>query len=150
MRGWLLDTNVVSELARPRADPKVLGWLRSLQPDRTFVSVLTIGEIGQGIEGLKPGDARREVYARFRDRLEADFSGRILPVDDEVVRLWGDISGRYRARFGGRAPVVDALLSATAQFRRLHLATRNLQDVLSLGASAFNPWDGDPLLFPLS
>jgi len=150
LRGWLLDTNVVSELARPRADPKVLDWLRGLPPDRTFVSILTIGEIGQGIEGLKPGDARREVYARFRDRLEADFSGRILPVSDEVVRLWGDISGRYRARFGGRAPVIDALLTATAQRQRLHLATRNLQDVLSLGASAFNPWDDDPVLFPLS
>lgn len=150
MRGWLLDTNVVSELARPRADAKVLSWLRSLPPDRAFVSILTIGEIGQGIEGLKPGDARREVYARFRDRLEADFSGRILPVGDDVVRLWGDISGRYRARFGGRAPVIDALLTATAQRHRLHLAARNRQDVLRLGASAFNPWDDDPVQFPLS
>lgn len=150
MRGWLLDTNVVSELARPRAEARILDWLRGLQPERTFVSILTIGEIGQGIEGLKPGDARRQVYARFRDRLEADFAGRILPVDDEVVRLWGDISGRYRARFGGRAPVVDALLAATAQRHRLHLATRNLHDVVRLGASAFNPWDDDPGLFPLS
>lgn len=150
MRGWLLDTNVVSELARPRAEPVVLDWLRSLPPDRTFLSILTIAEIGQGIEALRPDDARREVYARFRARLEADFAGRILPVGDDVVRLWGDISGRYRAQFGGRAPVVDALLTASSLHHRLHLATRNLRDVVRLGASAFSPWDGDPVQFPLT
>lgn len=129
---------------------RVVEWLRTLPTDRTFISILTVAEIGQGIEGLKPADPRRQVYARFRDRLEAEFAGRILSVNDDVVRLWGDISGRYRAQFGGRAPVVDALLTATAQSRRLHLATRNLQDVVRLGASAFNPWDGDPTQFPLS
>lgn len=150
MRGWLLDTNIVSELARPRADARVIDWLRTLPVNRTFVSILTVAEIGQGIEALKPADGRRQTYARFRDRVETDFAGRILPVSDDVVRLWGDISGRYRAQFGGRAPVVDALLTATAQAHRLHLATRNLRDVVRLGASAFSPWDNDPAKFPLS
>lgn len=150
MRGWLLDTNVVSELARPKAEARVIDWLRTLPVDRTFISILTVAEIGQGIQALKPADPRRQVYARFRDRVEADFAGRILPVSDDVVRLWGDISGRYRAQFGGRAPVVDALLTATAHSYRLHLATRNLQDVIRLGASAFSPWDGEPTQFPLS
>ncbi len=128
----------------------MIDWLRTLPADRTFISILTIAEIGQGIEALKPDDERRQIYARFRDRVEADFAGRVIPVTDDVVRLWGDLSGRYRAQFGGRAPVVDALLTATAQHRRLHLATRNLRDVIRLGASAFSPWDGEPALFPLS
>ena len=146
----MLDTNVVSELARPRAEPRVLDWLRSVPSDRAFISILTIAEIGQGIEGLVPGDPRRVAYARFRDRLESDFAGRILPVSDDAVRLWGEISGRYRAQFGGKAPVIDALLTATALRSRLYLATRNLSDVVRLGASAFNPWDDNPEQFPLS
>ncbi|MDP1738219.1 MAG: type II toxin-antitoxin system VapC family toxin [Caulobacter sp.] len=150
MRGWLLDTNVVSELARPKADARVMDWLRTLPPERTFISILTVAEIGQGIEALGPADPRRQVYGRFRDRLEVDFAGRVVPVGDDVVRLWGDLSGRYRAGFGGRAPVIDALLAATALHHRLHLATRNLRDVVRLGASAFSPWDGDSTQYPLS
>ena len=149
MRGWLLDTNVVSELARPKPNEQVLGWLRSLTPERVFVSVLTLAEIDQGIEALPAADPRRDQYERFRCRIEADFAGRIVPLGDETLRLWGAISGRYRLAFGGRAPVIDAMLTATAQHQRLHLATRNVNDVRRLGWSAFDPWSDDPTNFPI-
>ena len=149
MRGWLLDTNVISELGRKTPDPKVRAWLGELPSDRTFISILTLAEIDQGIAALKAADPRRPHYERFRTVAEADFVGRILPLDDEVVRLWGALSGRYRLDFGGRAPVVDTMLAATAQWRRLHLATRNIKDVRALSVSAFSPWTDDPADFPI-
>ncbi len=149
MKGWLLDTNVVSELVRPKPEPRVLGWLRTLALDRTFVSIITLGEIDQGIAALKPQDPRRDLYGRFRHRIEAEFAGRILSLDDETVRLWGALSGRYRLDFGGMAPVIDTLLAATAQRLRLHVATRNVQDIRRVGGSVFNPWTDDPLQFPI-
>lgn len=149
MRGWLLDTNVVSELARPRPNDGVITWLAGLPEDRAFISILALAEIDQGIEALAPTDPRRETYQRFRSRIEAQFSGRVLPLDDETVRLWGKLSGQYRRALGGKAPVVDAMLVATAQRRRLHLATRNVDDVRALGWSVFDPWQDDPVGFPL-
>jgi predicted nucleic acid-binding protein len=149
MRGWLLDTNVVSELARPRPDARVLSWLASLPEGRTFVSILTLAEIDQGIESLPPSDERRPRYQRFRSQIEAQFAGRVVALDDETVRLWGVLSGQYRRTFGGKTPVIDTMLAASAQRRRLHLATRNVSDVRRLGWSAFDPWADDPAEYPL-
>ncbi len=149
MRGWLLDTDVVSEMARRRPDPRVIAWLAQTPEERTFISIIVLAEVDQGIEALPPDDDRRERYRRFRDRLEAQFTGRVLPLDDETVRLWGVLSGRFRQAFGGKAPVVDTLLVATAERRRLHLATRNVRDARRLGASAFDPWTDLATDFPL-
>ncbi|MBX3483151.1 type II toxin-antitoxin system VapC family toxin [Phenylobacterium sp.] len=145
----MLDTNVVSEPLRAKPDPRVVRWLYEQPVERTFVSVLTLAEIDQGIEHLPLADPRQRKYESFRDSLEADFAGRVLPLESDVVRLWGTLAGRYQRTFGGRPPVVDALLTATAQHRRLYVATRNLKDVRNLGWSAFNPWTDDPADFPI-
>jgi len=150
LRGWLLDTNVISEPVRKMPDAKVTAWLRELPRERTYISILTLGEIDQGITALKAADPRRARFERFRAAIEVDFAGRILPLDDEVVRLWGALSGRYTLDLGGRAPVVDTMLAATAQMRRLHLATRNIKDVRALSISAFSPWIDDPSAFPIT
>jgi toxin FitB len=150
LRGWLLDTNVISEPVRKMPDAKVTTWLRELPRERTYISILTLGEIDQGIAALKAADPRRAHFERFRLSIEADFAGRILPVEDEVVRLWGAMSGRYKLDPGGKAPVVDTMLAATAQMRRLHLATRNIKDVRALSVSAFSPWTDDPSAFPIA
>jgi predicted nucleic acid-binding protein len=139
----------VSELARPRPESRVLDWLSSIPADRAFVSVLTLAEIDQGIEALSPEDERRGRYQQFRSHMEAQFAGRLLPLDDETVRLWGVLSGQYRRTFGGKAPVVDTLLAATAQRRRLHVATRIVSDIRRLGVSAFDPRRDDPGQYPL-
>ena len=149
MRGWLLDTNVVSEPMQRRPEGVVLDWLYSLQPDVTFVSVLSLAELDRGVEALPPTDARRSSLARYRRRLEGQFAGRILSLEDETVRLWGVMAGRYQRERGGRMPPVDGLLAATAQRRRLYMATRNVRDFEALGVTAFNPWTDDPADFPL-
>jgi predicted nucleic acid-binding protein len=149
VREWLLDINVVSELARPKLNVQVRDWLHSLSPERTYVSVLTLAEIDHGIEVLQTDDPRHDRYGKFRSRIEADFAGRILPLADAALRLWGVISGRYRLAFGGRAAVIDTMLTATAQHQRLHLATRNVNDVRRLGWSAFDPRSDNPTNFPV-
>jgi hypothetical protein len=149
LRGWLLDTNVVSELTRPKPEARVANWLSSIPADRAFISILTLAEIDQGVETLPPGDDRRLRYQRFRDQTEAQFAGRILALDDETVRLWGMISGQYRRAFGGRTPVIDTMLAATASRRRLHVASRNVTDLRRLGSSVFDPWSDNPADYPL-
>jgi predicted nucleic acid-binding protein len=110
---------------------------------------LTLGEIDQSIEILPSDDLARSRLLRFRNRIEAQFAGRVLPLDDETVRLWGVMSGRYRRALGGKAPAIDTLLVATAQRRRLYLATRNLSDTDPHGWPVFNPWTDDAADFPL-
>ena len=149
MRGWLLDTNVLSELVRPSPNQHVITWLRQIPEDRTYVSILTLGEIDQGIESLAPSDSRRPKYLSFRNHVEAEFSGRILSLEDDLVRSWGVLSGQYRRANGGKAPVIDTMLVATAQKRRLYLATRNVVDMRTFGWSVFNPWSDNPIDFPL-
>lgn len=110
---------------------------------------MQLAEIDQGVEALPAGDGRREKYIRFRNRLEAEFAGRILGLENETVRLRGSLSGRYRRETGGKAQVVGGLMAASAQRREFYLATRNVRDVAQLGAVTFNPWVDDPLDFPL-
>ncbi len=128
----------------------MLAWLQTLPQDRTWLSILTLAELDQGIEALPPGDPRRERYQRFRAGVEAQFAGRILSLDDDTVQLSGAISGRARRETGSRVPVVDTLLAAQRRRHRLYLATRNLADVRHLGWPCFDPWTSDPADFPLT
>lgn len=148
MRGWLLDTNILSEVKRPKPDKRVLDWFYSLSAERTFISVLALAELDRGVEALQLGDTRRAALARYRRRVEEQFTGRVLPLSDEIVRMWGSAAGRMQ-RDGVTAPPVDALLAATALRHRLHIATRNTRDFIHLGVIPFNPWTDDPADFPL-
>jgi len=145
--GWLLDTNVISELARPNAEPKVVAWADTQDEDRFFLSVLTLGEYDKGIEKLPPETPARIRLMTSVAALEARFSGRILGVSDRAVRQWGSISGRIERVSGRAAPVIDTLLAATALEHDLYLVTRNVVDVATSGAAIFNPWIDDPKEF---
>jgi predicted nucleic acid-binding protein len=149
MKGWLLDTNVIATLINPNGAPTVKAWAAGLAEETLFLSVLTLGEYDKGIHNLANDHPHRSRYAAARDALEARFAGRILPVDDKVVRSWGRISGRVRRETGQPPGVIDTMLAATAIERELFLVTRNVRDVRSSGAAIFNPWDDDPAEFPL-
>lgn len=149
MIGWLLDTNVISELASRKGSPQVKAWAVA-QPEETFfLSILTIAEYDKGIANLPENDARIPRYAAARDGLLSRFAGRVLPVSDAVVRRWGVLSGTIRRNSGHPPPVIDTLLAATAVEHDLYLVTRNVRDVRGTGALVFNPWLDDPELFPL-
>ena len=150
MIGWLLDTNVIAALINPKSAPSVKSWAATQPEDVLFMSILTLGEYDKGIHNLAVEHAERSRYIAARDALEARFQGRILSVDDNIVRQWGKISGSVKRRTGHSPSVIDTLLAATAIENELFLVTRNTKDVQHSGAAIFNPWDDDPAEFVLA
>jgi len=139
--GFLLDTNIISELIKPRPEPRVVMWVEATDENLLYLSVLTLGEIRKGIEAL-PHPARRvQLEAWLESDLRLRFAGRILTVDEAVAERWGIIAGQAAIR-GAVMPVVDGLLAATAVQHNLTLVTRNTGDVAQTGALVFNPWEG--------
>lgn len=150
MKGWLLDTNVVAALINPNGAPSVKAWAAAQPEHRMYLSILTLGEYDKGIHNLAPDHPDRSRYIAARDALQGRFAGRILSVDDAIVRRWGEISGATKRQTGHPPAVIDTLLAATALEHELFLATRNIRDVQHSGAATFNPWVDDPAQFPLS
>jgi len=133
--GYLLDTNILSETRRTRAEPRVLSFLSAADPAQLFVSVLTIGELRKGIEVRHRSDAKMAAkLSTWAEALEASFADRVLAVDTATAKLWGVLSAD-RPR-----PVIDTLLAATAIVHDLTLVTRNAADVAGTGVSVLNPW----------
>lgn len=135
----LLDTNVISEFAKEQPDERVVRWLAELDEDRIFLSVLTLGELREGVDRLAPGRRRERLDAWLRNDLVDRFEGRILDVDIEVVDRWG----RLRAEHGpsGRTlPVIDSLLAATALRYSLVMVTRNIADFRDVVPDLEDPW----------
>ena len=132
---YLLDTNVLSETRKKRADPGVLAFLEATDSASLFLSVLTIGELRKGVAAkMRTDPVAAKSLAAWVDGLEFGFSGHILAVDAAKARLWGDWSGD-RPR-----PVVDTLLAATASVNGLAFVTRNTRDVADIPVKLHNPW----------
>jgi predicted nucleic acid-binding protein len=102
LSGWLLDTNVVSELHRERPDAAVAAWARQLDGSSMSISVLTLAEYDKGVSRLPLEDERRALYAAQRDAVQTLYARRILSVSDAIVRRWGVISGDVKRRTGIR------------------------------------------------
>jgi predicted nucleic acid-binding protein len=149
VRGWLLDTNVIAALINPNGAASVKNWAAMQDEHRMFLSVLTLAEYDKGIANLTAKHPERSRSIAARDALESRFAGRILSVDDAIVRRWGQISGATKRQSGHSPSVIDILLAATAVEHDLFLVTRNAKDVRLSGAAIFNPWKDDPAQFPL-
>ena len=136
MSGFLLDTNVVSELVRKKPEPKVVQWIQDTDEELLYLSLLTMGEIRKGITS-HPDPARRVKLEAWLSRdLKQRFVGRILSLDENVADRWGVIIGRTATP----VPVIDGLLAATAFEHNLTFVTRNTTDVSATGVPVFNPW----------
>jgi predicted nucleic acid-binding protein len=134
---YLLDTNLLSETRKPKADPGVIAFLQAADPSSVFISVLTIGELRKGIVSKRLRDPDPDAASRLAawvEGLEVSFADRILGIDAATARLWGDWSGQ-RPRL-----VVDTLLAATAVLHDLTLVTRNLRDVRGIPVKLLDPW----------
>lgn len=139
MAGFLLDTNVVSELVRPGPARPVLDWVGGQAPDQLMLSAISIGELTRGIARLAPG-RRRRILQRWIDvDLEREFAGRILPFDHATAVVWGQLMGDGD-RAGRPRPAIDAQLAATALRHRLAVVTRNTADFEGLGITVIDPW----------
>lgn len=95
----LLDTNIVSELAKLHPAPSVLAWIAGQRPADLFLSAITLGEIDIGARPPRPGPTRRDRLLAWCDGLENSlFRGRILPFDAASARAWGDLVQSSRSR----------------------------------------------------
>jgi toxin FitB len=139
MSGFLLDTNVPSELTRPRPEPRVARWLDTADDNELYFSALSLGEVIKGITILPGGRRRREIQEWLDNTLRPWFANRILPVDAAVCERWGLLSGQCRLR-GRPLKVIDGLIAATALEHDLTLVTRNVKDFADLDVQLINPW----------
>jgi len=138
--GYLLDTNVISELMKARPSPRVAAWIEATAEELMHLSVITIGEIRKGIDLLDENEPRRADLQSWLDRdLRLRFAERLLTFDDRVAERWGQLEAAARRR-RVTLPTVDAQLAATAQHHGLTFATRNTADIRATGVPVFNPW----------
>jgi len=133
---YLVDTNVLSELRRKSPDPGVVAWFEQRPSATLYLSVLTLGEIRKGIDGVNDELRRQALLDWLETDLPAFFIGRILVVDAAVADRWG----RLVAAAGRPLPAIDSLLAATALAHDLILVTRNVKDFAGLPVQLFNPW----------
>jgi toxin FitB len=134
---YLVDTNVLSELRRKTPDARVAQWFAKRPPRSLYLSVLTLGEIRKGIEGVQDVKRRTTLIDWLKSELPSFFTGRILSVDGLVADRWG----RMVAQAQRPLPAIDSLLAATALHHDLSLVTRNIKDFSGLPLTLINPWD---------
>lgn len=139
MKGFLLDTNYISELVRISPDPLAMAWMDRAEEATLFLSTLTLGEIRKGIAGMAEGNRRENLSRWLVEELPRRFASRILPVDAEVADRWGLIAAETK-RQGTPMPTVDALLAATALHHGLTVVTRNVSDFAAARVPLVNPW----------
>ena len=138
--GFLLDTNVISELMKPRPNRRVAKWVDTTSEELLHLSVITIGEVRKGIDLLDEADPRRAGLQSWLDRdVRVRFAGRLLPFDDAVAERWGQLEALAKKR-RLTLPTIDAQLAATGLHHGLTFVTRNTVDIAPTGVSVFNPW----------
>ena len=131
---YLLDTNVVSELRRPRPHGEVLDWMADVPADQLFVSAVTVGEIQAGIEITREQDvAKAEELQVWLDKVLASYG--VLPMDAPAFREWAKLMHRRSSALSE-----DAMIAATAIVHRLTVVTRNVRDFDQLGVELLNPF----------
>jgi tRNA(fMet)-specific endonuclease VapC len=135
---YLLDTCVISELVAKQPNQKVVDWIDRIDNEQLFLSVITLGEIERGVEKL-PDSKRKQVLRTWLDtELPARFSGRILAIDADVMRVWGRLTAQLE-KSGRPMPAMDSLIAAIALHANLQLVTRNEDDFADAGVSIVNP-----------
>jgi toxin FitB len=133
--GYLLDTNVISETRKVRADRGVVAFLLAAESAALFMSVLTLGELRKGVAAKRRTDpVAADQLGAWVDGIETTFADRVLSVDAATARHWGELSAERSL------PVIDTLIAATAISHGLTLVTRNTRDVESTGVPLVDPW----------
>jgi predicted nucleic acid-binding protein len=133
---YLLDTNVLSELVRAKPNEQVVAWFADVPDESLYISVLTLGEIRKGVEGLADAKRKEKLRVWLEHSLPEWFGHHVLPVDEGIAEQWG----RLQATAGRPVPAIDSLLAATALHHELRMVTRNAKDFDYAGLEVINPW----------
>lgn len=133
---YLLDTNILSELVKAKPHPHVVKWFEKVPNEYLYLSVLTLGEIRKGIEGIKEVKRKEKLRLWLEIELPNWFDGRILPIDELIADRWG----RLQYEMKQPIPAIDSLIAATALHHDLSLVTRNERDYHYSSLRIINPW----------
>lgn len=133
---WLLDTNVVSELAKARADARVVAWAQARTSLMTYLSAITVFELELGVRQLERRDPASGAIKRLwlEKVTGTEWVGRILAVDGEVAAIAASL------HVPDPRPMHDAFIAATALRHKLTVVTRKVKDFAPLGVRVFDPW----------
>lgn len=134
---YLIDTNIISELVKPKQNIKVIDWFNSIQDQNLFLSVLTIGELRKGISRINDVERNKKIRAWLDEELTIWFTDRILPIDLQVANKWGLVQSESSKTL----PAIDSLIMATALHFDLILVTRNVKDFGYPALEIINPFE---------
>ena len=140
MTGWLLDTNVISELRRPQADKHVVAFVASRPLESLFISTVTVAEIRFGIELVVDAGRRADLTDWLTNNVRPMFEQRVLPVSEDVMLKWRLMVEEGR-RSGHTFSQPDLIIAATAAHYGLTVVTRDVSDFERSRVACLNPWD---------
>ena len=139
MTGWLLDTNVLSELRRPRPAPQVVAFVAGQPLDLLFVSTVTLAEIRFGIELVADANRRAELNGWLTHKVRPMFEGRVLPVTEDIMFTWRLLVEEGR-KTGHTFSQPDLIIAATGLHHGLTVVTRDTGDYAKARVPLFDPW----------
>ena len=144
MTGWLLDTNILSELRRPKPDRNVVAFIADQPLERLYVSSVTFAEIRFGIELITDANRRSDLNDWLTQRIRPMFAQRVLDVSEDVMLKWRLLVDEGR-KSGHTFSQPDLIIAATALHHGLTIVSRDLKDYKKAGAAALNPWVETPI-----
>ena len=139
MTGWLLDTNIISELRRPKPEPKVTEFIRSQPLEGLFVSIITFAEIRFGIELLPDATRRSDLNDWLAHKVRPMFEQRVLAISEDVMFKWRLMVEDGR-KAGHTFSQPDLIIAATAQHHGLTVVSRDTKEYVAARVDIFNPW----------
>jgi toxin FitB len=137
--GWLLDTNIISELRRPKPEPKVTEFIRSQSLEGLFVSIVTFAEIRFGIELLPDATRRSDLNDWLAHKVRPMFEQRVLAISEDVMFKWRLLVEDGR-KAGHTFSQPDLIIAATAQHHGLTVVSRDTKEYVAARVDVFNPW----------
>jgi toxin FitB len=141
--GWLLDTNIISELRRPKPEPKVLAFVSEQPLEALFISVVSLAEIRFGIESLSDAARRTSLNDWLTHKVRPMFEQRVLAISEDVMFKWRLLVEEGR-KVGHTYSQPDLIIAATARHHGLTVVSRDTKECVKAQVEVFNPWVDQP------